>query len=87
MSSTDVPTSAAVIYRPPRDSMARPCAREDRLTLRRVVVTDDDRFPSTEGETRDGRFVGHAPRQAEHVGDRLGLRRVVPKPCATERRA
>ena len=87
MSSTDVPTSAAVIYRPPRDSMARPCARK--IASRSVVwlspmMTD---FPPPRGETRDGRFVGHAPRQAEHVGDRLGLRRVIPKPCATERRA
>jgi hypothetical protein len=60
---------------------------EQRLALAGVRVADDHRLAATQRQARQGRLVGHAARQAQHIAQRLLVRGVVPHAAAAQGRA
>lgn len=60
---------------------------EQRLALAVMRVADDHGLAATERQACQGRFVGHATRQTQHVAQRLLVTGVVPHAATAQRRA
>ena len=72
----------------PAEALDRPAERpEQRLGLVRLRIADDHGLAAAISQVGHGGLEGHAPREPEHVGERVGLAAVGPHPAAADRRA
>src|SRR5688572_32801008 len=62
-----------------------PMRAEDRFSIDRVLVSQDDRLPTTERHRRERIFVSHATRKSQQVVNRFVFGLILPEPRAADR--